>query len=615
VRKLGVIVTVTLMLCACGTSEATAMTPGLPRLSPTAVAGADGQLGLVAPDRGQATASAFTPGDITLASSGGEAFVLGTSPCGKRLCRELWSGTGRSFSERVAPPGSAPKYPGDTGTTDELVFANGLDGYALDSMWTDRPTAYATTNGALSWHKVSFGPGVGFESLVASAGLFFGVLFRCTAVPRGSVGCGDYRLARSVAGSTTWKSIPIPGTTHLSNVTIGLAAVGAYVNLLVPTQTGQQMLLRSLGGMAPFQVVAHEPAFFVAVRGACDLTATSWSSLWAVCPTGMKVAWFHSSDGGRHFRQFWYPFGTAGVTLDPVSGNLAFRYTGVELPSPGQLQRTTNGGTTFVSISHLPFNTGTTPQVAFLNADSGYILRSPTTALGDGELLQTSDGGRRWSKVLFERATLAHIPSSFRLDTSPKAIDKLLGEAQQTTQGTFSAVYKETYPLVGGKTYSGTFFFAQRSVHDQFASFISRSSVSAAEATSEFFSTGHGEYLCDRSRASARWQCSGPGSGNTATMLSSDFDEPVFLYEDLSFVASQYPAIDIAPRIADGQEVPCLGFGSTAKACFLASGFIGYFSTSVAIDNGWTGTATLLSYQPRVPTGTFVLPAVPRPEQ
>ena len=97
------------------------------------------------------------------------------------------------------------------------------------------------------------------------------------------------------------------------------------------------------------------------------------------------------------------------------------------------------------------------------------------------------------------------------------------------------------------------------------------------------------------------------------SMLFSDFDEPGFLYEDLSFAASQNPAIEIAPRTVAGREVSCLAFGSIAKACFLASGFIGYFSTSVAIDNGWTGAAKLLSYHPGVPAGIFVLPAKPTP--
>jgi hypothetical protein len=99
------------------------------------------------------------------------------------------------------------------------------------------------------------------------------------------------------------------------------------------------------------------------------------------------------------------------------------------------------------------------------------------------------------------------------------------------------------------------------------------------------------------------------------SMFLYDFDEPGFLYSDLSFVASQNPAIDIAPGTVARKKIPCLAFGSTAKACFLASGFIAYFSTSVAIDNGWTGAATLLSYHSGIPAHIFVLPARPTPEQ
>jgi hypothetical protein len=98
------------------------------------------------------------------------------------------------------------------------------------------------------------------------------------------------------------------------------------------------------------------------------------------------------------------------------------------------------------------------------------------------------------------------------------------------------------------------------------------------------------------------------------SMLLSDF-EPAFLYQDLSFAASQNPATHIAPRTVAGKKVPCLAFGSTVKACFLAGGFIGYFSTSIAIDNGWTGAATLLSYQSGIPANVFVLPAKPTPER
>lgn len=206
-------------------------------------------------------------------------------------------------------------------------------------------------------------------------------------------------------------------------------------------------------------------------------------------------------------------------------------------------------------------------------------------------------------------------PRPLRLDTSPKAITRLLAAAQRATGGTFSAVYRVSEPLVGGRIGTFTYFFAQRFAHDQFSSLFSRSPASAAEARSEFFYTGRGEYTCGRLRVSAPWQCGQPGSGNSASMLLSDFDEPEFLYEDLSFAASQNPAIDTAPRTVASKKVPCLAFGSTVKACFLASGFIGYFSTSVAIDNGWTGAATLLSYYSGIPAHIFLLPAKPAPEQ
>jgi len=206
-------------------------------------------------------------------------------------------------------------------------------------------------------------------------------------------------------------------------------------------------------------------------------------------------------------------------------------------------------------------------------------------------------------------ATVA-TPRPLRLDTSPKAITRLLAAALRASGGTFSAVYRMSEPLWTGRVV----FVAERSAHGQFGSLFSRSPSSAAEATSEFFYTGRGEYTCGRLRVSAPWRCGGVGGGMAGSMLLSDF-EPAFLYQDLSFAASQNPAIDIAPRTVAGKKVPCLAFGSTVKACFLAGGFIGYFSTSIAIDNGWTGAATLLSYQSGIPAHIFVLPAKPTPER
>lgn len=348
---------------------------------------------------GPGPSAPFTPGDVVLSSTGGKVFVLGTAPCGKHLCGALWLGSGGLFVARVAPPGVEPGYPGDTGSVSELVFANALDGYALESPWTTDARAYETTDGGLTWRRVSFGPGDGLVDVVASDGAFYGLLLHCQQKGT-STTCGDYRLARSATGTATWSSVPIPGSSGLNTLSIGLAVSGPYVTLLVPTRAVGDTLLRSSGGESPLRVVARQPVL-IAVQGACDLTATSPSSLWAMCPTGMLVGWFHSGDGGHSFMKVWVSAGTIGATLDPVSGAIAFRYTGLIPKEQDQLQLTRNGGLSFSTIGRLPFAPGIRVELGFLNAQSGYALGSVNSSLKGQELLRTSDGGRHWTRVRF----------------------------------------------------------------------------------------------------------------------------------------------------------------------------------------------------------------------
>lgn len=349
---------------------------------------------------GALVSTPFTPGDVALSAAGGGVFVLGTAPCGKHLCRAFWAGTGHSFQARVAPPGPTPKYPGDTGSTNELVFANDLDGYALESPWTADAASYVTTDGGFTWRRVSFGPGAGLVAVVAASGWFYGVLVHCVQASPTNATCGGYRLARSAPGSGTWSSIPIPGTARLRNLSIGLAASGGQVSLLVPNEAMGETLLASTRGASPLRVVSHESAL-ISVQGGCDLTATSPSSLWAMCPTGMLVAWLHSGDGGLHFQRVWNPAGTLGATLDPVSGSLALRYTGLIPGKQGELELTEDGGGTWSAVSHLPFAPGIRVELAFSDAESGYALGSSSSSLAGQELLETSDGGHSWSKLQF----------------------------------------------------------------------------------------------------------------------------------------------------------------------------------------------------------------------
>jgi hypothetical protein len=86
--------------------------------------------------------------------------------------------------------------------------------------------------------------------------------------------------------------------------------------------------------------------------------------------------------------------------LDPVSGRVAFRYTGIELPRPSELELTTNGGTSFIPIAHLGV-----VAMAFQNRLKGYVVGATNLRGNNPELLQTSDGGHSWHKVVFESST------------------------------------------------------------------------------------------------------------------------------------------------------------------------------------------------------------------
>ena len=160
------------------------------------------------------TTAQFQPERVVLASTRGEVFVLGFKSCGTVSCPELWVGTGTSFVQRVAPPGTTPRY------MSQLVFANGLDGYTFNTKLGD----YATTNGGINWTHVSFGRDVSLSDVVTSDGWYYGVTEHCV-VPKGKDWtCNDYRLARSRVGSVAWSSISIPGTGQLTWQRLGLTA-------------------------------------------------------------------------------------------------------------------------------------------------------------------------------------------------------------------------------------------------------------------------------------------------------------------------------------------------------------------------------------------------------
>jgi hypothetical protein len=181
---------------------------------------------------------------------------------------------------------------------------------------------------------------------------------------------------------------------------MGVTAWGRVVTVSVPGPREGETLLRSEGGLAPLRVAGRSD--WTSTTGACELTATSYSSMWELCFTGMQEAWLYSNDEGGHFRRFWWPFQTAGTDFDAVSNDVAYRYTGpVSTPRPSELELTTNGGASFTPIAHLPFAS----EMTFLNIRHGYLIGSTTAKASNGGLLQTFDGGHSWTEVVFESAT------------------------------------------------------------------------------------------------------------------------------------------------------------------------------------------------------------------
>jgi hypothetical protein len=179
---------------------------------------------------------------------------------------------------------------------------------------------------------------------------------------------------------------------------MGVTAWGREVTVSVPGPRQGETVLRSEGGLAPLRVLGRSG--WTSANGACELTATSYSSMWELCFGGMRETWLYSNDGGGHFRRFWWPFQTAGTDFDPVSKDVAFRYIGgVATPRPSELELTTNGGVSFAPIHQLLAG-----EMAFLTIRHGYMIGSTTVKASNSGLIQTFDGGHTWHKVLFERA-------------------------------------------------------------------------------------------------------------------------------------------------------------------------------------------------------------------
>lgn len=72
--------------------------------------------------------------------------------------------------------------------------------------------------------------------------------------------------------------------------------------------------------------------------------------------------------------------------------------------TPATLERTADGGRTFVAVRHLPFDGACQTQFVFVDQQHGYALgwesRPEDVQAGHAAVLFTADGGQGWDAVL-----------------------------------------------------------------------------------------------------------------------------------------------------------------------------------------------------------------------
>jgi hypothetical protein len=341
---------------------------------------------------GASDPSAFRPLTLTRAGLSNVVYVVGSTKCAQILCLELWrtSDDGTHFTKVSLPPiPPNPEMP--TGMLTDLVFANANVGYALlgggnDDLGYNHPSVlYATFNGAKTWHKETINKGDSIFAFEASTSEIYAVTAHChgTTLP-----CQDYQLARSTLAATKWTGRSIPG--YSPGLEIGLfGAYGSNVWLDV-TQLG--LIDTSHNDAKNFTQRSHSR---MGSPGTCDLTATSASTIWARCPTGMLANFQISTDGGVRWRVIPTPeySNTGGGNFDPVSSSLAYFDQGPGVKNT-KIYRIVNSGRDLIFAGAVSCHQSL--SYVFTSQLKGLALCLTGPSLTTGNLLSTSNGGNSW---------------------------------------------------------------------------------------------------------------------------------------------------------------------------------------------------------------------------
>jgi len=335
------------------------------------------------------TSARVTP--IEVAGAGGYLWMLGTYPCSTGTCSVVMrsSDGGKSFVRTGTLP--AADY--------RIEFANPEDGYAFGSGGGPNAESrlYWTGDGGKTWRFALAGFRYSPPQVVVITDGRAYVLVSTNCSAKGL--CKSVQLASSPVTSDTWTTRRVPLTVSESERQFGWTAFGTNLWLLLTSVSNARLLVSHDGGRTFSKLT---PGGYLGALG-CNLTATSFSTLWGFCATGNGGYAIRSTNGGRSFVSVRTPGGMSNnILIYPTSDSEAIFY-----PDFGDLWLTRDGGKRFSSLLRIPHSSEYNCEVALASATTWLVLGIPEPRDEPNLMWRSTNGGHSWQSVKAPTVTTA----------------------------------------------------------------------------------------------------------------------------------------------------------------------------------------------------------------
>ncbi|MGD0811926.1 MAG: hypothetical protein ABSA91_19790 [Acidimicrobiales bacterium] len=346
---------------------------------------------------GGAVPAGFDPVSFT-AISASEYWLLGDAVCNNPVCTSIVRTTdgGAKFvglPAPVAPLATTSDVAPTAGGINALLFADTVDGYAFST--GPGGAFFDTHDGGEKWAQPDFLTGRELLAFGTGAGYALALAGNC---PNGS--CSSLVLERSPVGSDDWEVLPVPVPAGADQVA-AMAVHGSDLWFSVTTAATQSNQLLVVSSNSGTTFATYKSPCFAGLGGTID--AASPTVLWAVCPTGMLAEAFRSTDGGAQ----WSTLTSAGelgnsTQLAPASATTAVLEQGSQSP----VLRTKDGGVTWQTVYPSANGAWYWNWIGFTDDNTGSALRSEASAPADWpwpngpspeQLWRSTDGGTTWT--------------------------------------------------------------------------------------------------------------------------------------------------------------------------------------------------------------------------